>query len=123
MLSIKAIAEVASVPRPLMRAVIQASLAKLLADHPGSYDPEGHGWFLILEDLPELDDVSPFHGRFSVRQVIEGQCFEWLGLHDDFVELVVVLDDSEAVAVFVPHCLLTEPALMEVVNVHGVPAA
>lgn len=123
MLTIKAEADVVRIPHLAMRQVVHASLSRILAEHPGSYDPAGHGWFMMLEGSSELDDAAPLHGQFSVRQLIRGQGFEWLGRYADFIELVVALNDSEAAAVYVPlHLLQAEPDLMAVVDAAGVPA-
>ncbi len=122
MLTIKTEADVARISHPLMRQVVEASLSRILADHPGFYEPAGHGWFMVLEDSSELDETSALHGQFSVRQIIRGQGFEWMGRYADFIELVVALNDSEAVAVYVPLALLQDADLMAVIAVAGVPA-
>lgn len=105
MLKIRQWSDLERLPEGRLRELIQRSFQELLA-LGAPYDPDTHGWFLVMEDVAEFDDPEPFHGRFSLAGVMRESLFEHVILHGEYVEIVVALNDAEAVAVWVPQALV-----------------
>lgn len=93
--------DVESLPEGEVRTLIRQSFQELLA-FGTPYSPDDHGWFLVIEDVSEFADAEPFHGRFSLAEVMRECLFEHVVPHQDTVEIVVALNDAEAVSVWVP---------------------
>lgn len=101
--------------------MVEASFSQLLADFELPYDPVTHGWLLVLEQPEELDSTGPFHGQFSLRDILQHQLYEHVQRHDDFFEVVVALNDAEAVAAYLPASLLP-PDIHDLLNQLAEPA-
>lgn len=104
MLKIRQWSDLEHLPEGRMRQLIQQSFRELLALGT-PYSPDEHGWFLVMEDVAEFDDFEPFHGRFSLAAVMRECLFEHVVPHGEYVEIVVALNDAEAVAVWLSEAL------------------
>ncbi len=101
MQKIRQSSDVDSLPEGEVRQLVRQSFQELLG-FGTPYNPDDHGWFLVIEDVAEFADAEPFHGRFSLAEVMRECLFEHVVPHQHNVEIVVALGNSEAVSVYVP---------------------
>lgn len=97
---------VAELPEGEIKDRIRQELESLLESFPEVYDPAVHGWFQILETVADWQHPAWPNSPYSIRKAIEGRCFEWLGRGGDVYEMVLVINDNEAVTTYIPDYLL-----------------
>lgn len=103
---IRQLEAVAELPEGEVKDRIQQELESLLESFPEAYDPTVHGWFQILETDADWQQPAWPDSSFSIRQVVEDRRFEWLGRAGADYEMVLVIDDNEAVTTYFPNQLL-----------------
>lgn len=97
---------VATLPEGDIKERIRQELESLLETFPEVYDPAVHGWFQILETDADWQQPAWPNSPYSIRQAVEDRCFEWLGRGGDAYEMVLVINDNEAVTTYIPNHLL-----------------
>lgn len=97
---------VGSLPEGHVKERILQELESLMKSFPEVYDPDVHGWFQLLESDADWQRPAWPNSPYSIRQAIEDRHFEWLGHSDDAYEMVLVINDNEAVTTFIPDHLL-----------------
>jgi hypothetical protein len=102
MLMVKSPTEIERIQDSGLCQLVSQSMARLLADFPEPYTPESHGWFLILDTADDFWMAAPFHDRFNFLDIAAHHLYEHVTHRGSWLEVVVALTDSEAVAVYVP---------------------
>jgi hypothetical protein len=94
-----------SLPFPAIRQFINERI-ELMRDGE-TYDPDNHGFFIVIEVGDQADEVAEATGCPLLTPL-----FEYVEAHDGFYEIVYIVNDSGfAYIVIVPDCPGIDPRL------------
>ncbi|MGJ0484807.1 MAG: hypothetical protein ACR65R_09765 [Methylomicrobium sp.] len=94
-----------SIPSPAIQQFIQQRIELMRDGEP--YDPDEHGFFIIIEVGDQADEVAAATGCPLLTPL-----FEYVEVHDGFYELVYIANDSGfAYIVLVPDGPGIDPRL------------
>jgi hypothetical protein len=108
MIRVRSPADIEGISHPVIKAMVAASMRKVVGDFPDSYAPATHGWYLVCESPEDLDSPAPFHKNLSLCAWLLSWPVEQVTVSGDVVELVLVVSDSEAVAALMPLAFLSD---------------
>lgn len=95
---------ISQVNDPLLQQRILAEIDQLESCYEESYQASRHGWFAVFEQVEDCQ--SPLGTLpFSLQDKITLQEIEHVRFCPDYFEVLITLNDTEAVLVFIPEAL------------------
>ena len=93
-----------------VQARIQQEIQQLQACYQEDYQASRHGWFVVLECLEDCFAVLPCL-TFSLYDKINRQEIEHVCLNEEYFEVLITLNDTEAVLVFLHESIAEQAGL------------
>ena len=98
---IKSKTDLIGVNNPAMAASIANAISEMEQQYQDIYDATQYGWFVICEQEKDLIQLLP-QLPFSVLEKVNNEEAEYIERLIDWYEVLIMLNDTEGVLVYVP---------------------
>ena len=107
---IKQRSELKGIADSALRNRIHIEITQLENCYEEEYEATRHGWFAVFEEATDFD--SPIGTlTFSLKKKLDSGEIEHVRFCPDYFEVLITLNDTEAVLVFIPERLAQQTGL------------
>lgn len=107
---IKQLSELKSIADLALRQRIHSEITQLETCYGEEYEATRHGWFAVFEQATDFD--GPIGTlTFSLKDKLDSGEIEHVRFCPDYFEVLITLNDTEAVLIFIPEQLAQQTGL------------